>query len=93
MAKININLSIAGKSYPMSIEQEKEELYREAARRLNEKVREFTRVPSLDQTDRLAMAALRFSIVALSSERSGRLGSAETESLEALSQRLDSYLG
>ena len=57
MAKININLSIAGKSYPMSIEQEKEELYREAARRLNEKVREFTRVPSLDQTDRLAMAA------------------------------------
>lgn len=60
MAKININLSIAGKSYPMSIEQEKEELYREAARRLNEKVREFTRVPSLDQTDRLAMAALRF---------------------------------
>ena len=86
MAKININLSIAGKSYPMSIEQEKEELYREAARRLNEKVKEFTRVPSLDQTDRLAMAAL-------SSERSGRLGSAETEALEALSQRLDSYLG
>ena len=74
MAKININLSIAGKSYPMSIEQEKEELYREAARRLNEKVREFTRV-------------------ALSSARSGRLGSAETEALEALSQRLDSYLG
>ena len=37
MAKININLSIAGKSYPMSIEQEKEELYREAARRSRSK--------------------------------------------------------
>ena len=39
--KIKINLSIAGRNYPMNIEPEKEELCREAAKRLNISVEDF----------------------------------------------------
>ena len=41
--KIKINLSIAGRLYPMTVPAEKEELYREAAKRLNDKVMEYHR--------------------------------------------------
>ena len=42
--KIKINISIAGKSYPMTIDQANEELYRVAAKRLNEKITEYSRI-------------------------------------------------
>ncbi|MDE6140767.1 MAG: cell division protein ZapA [Alistipes sp.] len=92
MAKLNITLSIAGQSYPMSVDAEKEELYREAARRLNEKIKEFTQVPSFKLNDCVAMAALRYSILALSTEQKGRLDDADTQAIEALSARLDEYM-
>ena len=38
--KIKINLSIAGRLYPMTIDAANEELYREAAKRLNDKITE-----------------------------------------------------
>ncbi|MBQ1173734.1 MAG: cell division protein ZapA, partial [Alistipes sp.] len=38
--KIKVNISIAGKSYPMTIDAANEELYRVAAKRLNEKITE-----------------------------------------------------
>lgn len=92
MAKLNITLSIAGKSYPMSVDAEKEELYREAARRLNNKIKEFTQVSSFKSDDCMAMAALRYSILALSAEQKGRLDDADTEAIAALSARLDEYM-
>ena len=90
--KIKINLSIAGRSYPMTVEAEKEELYREAAKRLNEKITEYSRIPKFDMQDRLAMAALRYSILALTTEHSSSLGNKEVEDLRAIEELIRNYI-
>lgn len=76
----------------MTVEAEKEELYREAARRLNEKIAEFSKVPKFDQFDRLAMAALRYSIISLTTEHTSSLGDADMEELNKLSNRISNYI-
>ena len=90
--KIKINLSIAGKSYPMTIDAANEELYREAAKRLNEKITEYSKIPKFDIQDRLAMAALRYSILALTTEHSSSLGDEDVEELYALEERIRNYV-
>jgi cell division protein ZapA len=56
---ININLLIAGRSYPLKIKPEEEELVRLASKRLNEKVLEFQeQYAAKDKQDYLAMCAL-----------------------------------
>jgi cell division protein ZapA len=90
--KIKINISIAGKSYPMTVDVANEELYRVAAKRLNETIAEFNRVPQFDSQDRLAMAALRYSILCLTSERNATLGSEDIEELEAIERRIRDYV-
>lgn len=90
--KIKINLSIAGKSYPMSIDAGNEELYRVAAKRLNEKVAEFSKIPGFDIQDKLAMAALVYSILALNAEHSSALGNDDVEELHAIEERIRNYV-
>ena len=90
--KIKVNLSIAGKSYPMTIDAANEELYREAAKRLNEKITEYSKIPKFDIQDRLAMAALRYSILALTTEHSSTLGDEDVEELYALEERIRKYV-
>ncbi len=90
--KIKINLSIAGRLYPITIDAEKEELYREAAKRLNDKITEYSRIPRFDVTDRLAMAALRYSILALTTEHTASLGDADVEELHAIEERIRQYI-
>ena len=90
--KIKINLSIAGRLYPMTVDAEKEELYREAAKRLNEKITEYSRIPKFDVTDRLAMAALRYSILSLTTEHTASLGDADVEELHAIEERIRKYI-
>ena len=56
---ININLLIAGRSYPLKIKPQEEELVRRAAKRVNEKVQEFQeQYAAKDKQDYLAMCAL-----------------------------------
>jgi cell division protein ZapA len=90
--KIKVNISIAGKSYPMTVDVANEELYRVAAKHLNETIAEFGRVPHFDSQDRLAMAAFRFSILSLTSERNTSLGDEDIEELEAITQRIRNYV-
>ena len=90
--KIKINLSIAGRQYPMTVDAEKEELYREAAKRLNERIAEFSVVPKFDVTDRLAMAALRYSIQSLHAEQKAELGGEDVEELHAIEERIRNYI-
>ena len=90
--KIKINISIAGKSYPMTIEPENEELYRGAAKRLNAKITEYSRIPKFDMQDRIAMAALRYSILALTTEQSSALGDEDVEELHAIEERIRKYI-
>lgn len=90
--KIKINLSIAGRSYPMTIDAANEELYREAAKRLNEKITEYSRIAKLDIQDRIAMAALRYSILALTTEHSSSLGDEDVEELRKIEERIRGYV-
>ena len=90
--KIKINISIAGKSYPMTVDVESEEHYRVAAKRLNEILAEFNRVPQFDSQDRLAMAAFHFSIRTLRAELNTSLGDEDREELDAITQRIRNYV-
>ena len=90
--KIKVNISIAGKSYPMTIDAAKEELYRVAAKRLNEKITEYSKIPKFDMQDRIAMAALRYSIIALTTEQSSSLGDDDVEELHAIEERIRKYV-
>jgi cell division protein ZapA len=90
--KIKVNISIAGKSYPMTIDAANEELYRVAAKRLNEKITEYSRIPKFDIQDRIAMAALRYSIIALTTEQSSSLGDDDVEELRAMEERIRKYI-
>ncbi len=90
--KVKINLSIAGRSYPMTIDAANEELYREAAKRLNEKITEYSRIAKLDIQDRIAMAALRYSILALTTEQSSSLGDEDVEELRKIEERIRGYV-
>lgn len=90
--KIKVNISIAGKSYPMTIDAANEELYRVAAKRLNEKITEYSRIPKFDIQDRIAMAALRYSIIALTTEQSSSLGDEDVEELRAMEERIRKYI-
>jgi cell division protein ZapA len=91
-AKVKVNISIAGRNYPMTIDASKEELYRVAAKRLNEKISEYTRIPKIDAQDRVAMAALRYSILALSTEHSASLGNDDIEELHAIEELIRKYV-
>ena len=76
----------------MTIDAANEELYREAAKRLNEKITEYSRIAMLDIQDRIAMAALRYSILALTTEHSSSLGDEDVEELRKIEERIRGYV-
>jgi hypothetical protein len=76
----------------MTVDVANEELYRVAAKRLNDTISEFNRVPQFDIQDRLAMAALRYSILSLTTERNASLGDEDVEALEAIERRIRDYV-
>jgi len=90
--KVKINLSIAGRSYPMTIVAADEVLYREAAKRLNEKISDYSKLANLDIQDRIALAALRYSILTLHAEHSSTLGDDDVEELHAIEERIRRYV-
>ena len=90
--KIKIKLSIAGRVYPMTVDAANEELYRVAAKRLNDKISEYTRIPELDAQDRVALAALFYTIVALSAEQTSSLGDEDVEELESIETLIRKYI-
>ena len=73
----------------MTIDVAKEELYREAARRINEKVAEYSKVTKFDIQDRLAMAAFFYSIEEFAAKRSY---DADLEEMQALEERIRGYV-
>jgi cell division protein ZapA len=90
--KIKVNISIAGKSYPMTIDAANEELYRVAAKRLNEKITEYSKIPKFDMQDRIAIAALSYAILTVSNERTSALGDDDVEELHAIEERIRNYV-
>lgn len=95
MAKQNITLKIIGKPYSLSIDSEKEELYRLAERELNAYV---TRIEQhhfkgFSKEDCLAMAAFQIAVAKLSLAQSREVGNEEVQTLAALNGEVETYLG
>ena len=90
--RIKLDLSIAGRTYSLTIDAAKEELYLEAANRLNAKVVEYAKVTRFDLQDRLAMAALYYVISAMTADRASSLGDADIEELHAIERRIKGYI-
>lgn len=90
-SKLNIRLNIAGRSYPLSIEREKEEKYRRAEKEINDLVTKFRSRFRAESEDYLAMAALQISLANVELEMSRSLGD-EIDSLVEVDRELDEYL-
>lgn len=89
--KLNIKLTIAGNSLPMSIERESEEKYRRAEREINDLVVKFRGKFRADESVYLAMAALQVSLAKVEMELSRSLGD-DIDALVEMDKELDSYL-
>jgi cell division protein ZapA len=60
---ININLIIADRPYPLKVKPEEEELVRNAAKQINQKVKELQDLyAAKDKQDFLAMSALTYAV-------------------------------
>ncbi len=90
--RFNIRLTIAGRSFPLSIERAHEERYRRAEREVNAMIKRFKDSYRADSDeDYLAMAALQLSLNNVEMELHGSMDS-EQEQLRQLEGQLDAYL-
>lgn len=94
MAKQKINLRVAGKAYSLTIDSEKEEVYRLAERELNANVARLQKTfgESCDIKDCLAISALQFCINNIAITRQSEIDSDDMKALDKISQRLDQHL-
>ena len=89
-----ITLKIAGKSYSLNIESEKEEVYRLAEREVNNYLAAIKQNNFKNWTDQdyLSMAALKFAIANVDMRQSRELGDEDLKHLGRLGEELDAYL-
>lgn len=94
MAKQKINLKVAGKAYSLTIDSEKEEVYRLAEREVNTNVGKLQKTfgESFSVQDCLAITALQLGINNIALTRENNLADDDLAALDALSQKLDKHL-
>lgn len=94
MAKQKINLKVAGKAYSLTIDSEKEEVYRLAEREVNTNVGKLQKTfgDSFSVQDCLAITALQLGINNIALTRENNLADDDLAALDALSQKLDKHL-
>lgn len=90
--KFKINLMIAGKNYPLTIEREQEEKYRRAEREVNSLVATYRTKFRAEPEDYLAMAALQLSVSNVAVEMSQTVNDdSEINILKEVDAKLDRY--
>lgn len=95
MAKQAITLNIAGISIPLTIDSEKEEVYRLAEREVNAyfaRIKKDNNIQGWTDKHYLVMAALRFAITAVNQRRQCETDNDDLRQLEAWSTEIDTYL-
>ena len=94
MAKQKISLKVGGKSYQMTIDSDKEEIYRLAEREVGRDVGKYQKVfgESFTMQDCLAIAALQCKINYITITKQNELGDDDLQALDELSKRLDQHL-
>ena len=88
MQKFNIRLNVAGKSYALGIEREKEEIFRRAEKEVNRLTAAVESQYMADREDYLAVVALQLAVKVVASRSLGR----DIDELDALNRRLDEHL-
>lgn len=92
--KLSIRLKIAGRSYPVEIVPEKEEIYRQAASEINDyfgRIRQ-RQYKGFEDSDYLALSALKFAIDKVDMARSREVQSEDLQALERIDAALADYL-
>jgi len=94
MGELSTTVTIAGRTYPLTIKKEDEDSLREAARLINERVKEYENSYSIrDKQDLLAMCALQLATQNLKLEKSSVSNdSALEQKLEEMESLLSSHL-
>lgn len=94
MGKQAITLKIAGRSYPLNIDREKEEVYRLAEREVNAYLAQIkqNKIKNWEDTDYLAIVALNFAISAVNMRRSREVGDEDMKRLAQLEEEIAAYL-
>jgi cell division protein ZapA len=94
MAEQKITLKVARKHYSLTIDSEKEEIYRLAEREVNAYISKWEKAygENINIQDCLAFTALQFCINNISITRQNELSGEDLEALDALSQRMDKHL-
>lgn len=89
-----ITLKIAGKSYPLTIDREKEEVYRLAEREVNAYLGrvKLQHVKGWNDADYIAIAALNFAISNVNMRRSREVEDEDLKRLQQLDNELEHYL-
>lgn len=91
---LSIKLDIAGKPYEMDIDPRNEEIYRLAAREINNRMAKAqqSRVDGFSIQDYLAIVAVDLMIANIHLERRNDIGGEDIKRLSALSERLSLHL-
>lgn len=94
MAQQAITLKLAGKSFSLNIESEKEEIYRLAEREVNNYLAAIKKNNFRNWTDQdyLSMAALKFAIAGIDMRQSREVGNEALVELQKLDNEIDTYL-
>lgn len=92
---LNINIIVADRTYPMKVKPDEEEIVRNAAKQVNEKVKEFqVQYGTNDRQDFLAMTALTYAVDLHKNEVKAQQGNSQLSSkLDQLDKTLDNFLG
>ena len=91
MQKFNIKLNIAGKSYALSIEREKEAIFRRAEKEVNRLTAAVESQDMAEREDYLAVVALQLAVRAVELESSRSLGK-DIDRLDELDRMLEDHL-
>lgn len=94
MAQQAITLKLAGKSYSLNIDSEKEEVYRLAEREVNNYLAAIKQNNFKNWTDQdyLSMAALKFAIANVDMRQSREVGDEDLKRLGQMEEQIDAYL-
>ena len=92
--RLNIKLEIAGKTYPMVIDASNEEIYRLAAREINNRLAraQQTRVDGFIMQDYLAIVAVDLMISNIHLDRKSGVEEGDMKALSELAERLSKHL-
>ena len=70
MAEISLKVLIAGRSYPLTVQQEEEHIVLQAAKMINDKIKEFEKNYSVrDKQDLLSMCAINLLVAQMSTQK------------------------